>query len=181
MACVTSHVPMPAKTHDRRPHASTTLVSTAKDCQVARGMIENLLDRLGLTRHPSKGERIVDTRVEHLGIVIDSLQENFYIAPRKIKKVRGIARNLIRECNIGRGWFSAERRRSFVGVCVSLSLAMPYARFYTRSLYWDLSKQSTYTERSESKAGIRKLIRVEKLKKIKDNSRSRRHLSHQSI
>ena len=148
---------------------------------MATGRIENLLDNLGLTRHPSKGEWIGATRVEHLGIVIDSLQEKFYIAPRKIKKVRRIARPLIRECNIGRRWVSAERLRSFVGVCVSLSCAMPYARFYTRSLYWDLPKKSTYKARPEPKAGIWKSIRVEKLKRIEHNSRSRCRLSHQSL
>ena len=118
-------------------------VSTAENCQVATSMIENSLDSLGLTRHPSKGEWIGATRVVHLGIVIDSLQEKFYIAPRKIKKVRRIARHLIRECYIGRRCVSAERLRSFVGVFISISLSMPYARFNIRSLYWDLSKQGT--------------------------------------
>jgi hypothetical protein len=32
-----------------------------------------------------------------------------------------------------------KRMRTFIVTCVSLTLAMPYARFYTRSLYWDLS------------------------------------------
>jgi len=29
--------------------------------------------------------------------------------------------------------------RHFCGVCVSMSLALPLARFYTRSLYFDMS------------------------------------------
>ena len=148
---------------------------------MATGKIENLLHSLGLTGHPSTGEWIGATRAEHIGIVTDSLQEKFYIAPKKISKVRRIERQLMRECNVGRPWVSAERLRSFAGVRVSLSLAMPYAGFYTRSLYWDLSRQSKYKERPESKAGIRKSIRVEKLKRIEQNSRSRCRLSHQSI
>ncbi len=40
----------------------------------------------------------------------------------------------------GRRWVSTESVRSFVGTCVSLTLAMPYARFYTRVLYCDMSR-----------------------------------------
>jgi hypothetical protein len=43
------------------------------------------------------------------------------------------------ESSHGRRWVLVKRMRTFIGTCVSLTLAMPYARFYTRSLYWDLS------------------------------------------
>ena len=117
-------------------------VASLVDCFAARTTIAALLEDLGLVRHPTKGEWVGSTRVEHLGVVIKTVLEKFFIAPRKIAKVRHMAKHLISESTRGRRWVSVARLRSFVGLCVSLTLAMPFARFYTRSLYWDMHSNS---------------------------------------
>jgi Reverse transcriptase (RNA-dependent DNA polymerase) len=116
------------------------VVAKRSDCNKARSAIEKLLNRVGLTRHPTKGEWTGSTRVEHLGSVVDTILMKFYIAPRKIEKVRSLAAALLRQAVLGRRWVETARLKTFAGVCVSLSLAMPFARFYTRAIYWDLSR-----------------------------------------
>lgn len=78
--------------------------------------------------------------MEHLGVVVDSQRMRFEVAPRKMRRVKEMSAALIRQSNVGRRYVPAGRLRSFCGVCVSLSLAMPWARFYTRSLYDALSR-----------------------------------------
>jgi hypothetical protein len=79
--------------------------------------------------------------VEHLGCVIDSDRMRFYIAPRNIAKVHDIAWAILRQARQRRRWVSRDRLRSLCGACVSLSLAMPFARFYTRSLFDDMNRR----------------------------------------
>jgi hypothetical protein len=112
-----------------------------RDFRKATQVIDKLLSSLGLTRHPTKGEWVGSTRVKHIGYVIDSDRMRSYIAPQKIAKVHGIARAILRQARQGRRWASRDRVRSFCGVCVSLSLAMPFARFYTRSLFDDMTRR----------------------------------------
>jgi hypothetical protein len=54
-----------------------------RDCRKATQVIDKLLSSLGLTRHPTKGEWVGSTRVEHVGCVIDSDRMRFCTAPRK--------------------------------------------------------------------------------------------------
>jgi hypothetical protein len=77
--------------------------------------------------------------VEHFGCVIYSDRMTFYIAPRNIAEVHGIARARLRMARKGRRWVSKDRLRTFCGVCVSLSMAMPFIRFYTRDLFDDMT------------------------------------------
>jgi Reverse transcriptase (RNA-dependent DNA polymerase) len=91
-------------------------VASMRDCRKATQVIDKLLSSSGLTRHPTKGEWVGSTRVEHLGYVIDSVRMRFYIAPRKIAKVHVIARAILRQARQGRRWVSRDRLRSFCGV-----------------------------------------------------------------
>jgi hypothetical protein len=59
----------------------------------------------------------------------------------KIAKVYGIARAILRQARQGRRWVSRDRLRPFCGVSVSLSLAMPFSRFYTRRLFDDMTRR----------------------------------------
>jgi hypothetical protein len=78
----------------------------------------------------------------------------FLYRTRKIIRVQEMARSLLRQAKEGRRWVSRERLRSFCGLCVSLSLPMPYARFYSRSLYDDMSTRRVDTHVS-SRNGAR--------------------------
>jgi hypothetical protein len=106
-------------------------VSSMRGCRKPTQVIDKLLSSLGLTRQQTKGEWVRSTRVEHLDCVMDSNRMRFYLGPRKIAKVHGIPRAILRHDRQGRWWISRDSLRSFCGVCVSLSLAIPFARFYT--------------------------------------------------
>lgn len=137
--------------------SSHGVVSSSEHCKAGRIVIQSIMDELGLKRHQSKGEWQGSTRVEHLGVIVDSARMHFHVAPRKVEKVRGLAAQLLKAVRFGRRWVSPKVVEHFCGVCVSLSLAMPWARFYTRALYWDLSCR------------------------IRRDGRGRIRLSHQSI
>jgi Reverse transcriptase (RNA-dependent DNA polymerase) len=113
--------------------AKSGRIASVKDCRRATQTIDKLLSSLGLERHPTKGEWNESTRVEHLGCVVDTVSLRFYVAPRKIVKVCDLARAILPQAQKGIRWASSEQLRCFCGPCVSLSLAVPLARFYTRS------------------------------------------------
>ena len=110
-------------------------VASQRACHQAREFVSNVMGRLGLTRHPTKGHWEGSTRVSHLGVTIDTQQMRFYIEERKVTKIRAMAKMILQQARRGRRWVSRARLQSFAGTCVALTLAMPFARFYTRSLY----------------------------------------------
>jgi len=114
-------------------------VATNRDCRRAACRIDELMTSLGLTRHPSKGEWEGRQVIEHLGVIIDSVRMKFFVAPRKVAKVQSLAGKLLKEVRNRRRWVTKKALTHFCGVCVSLTLAMPWARFYTRSMYWDMA------------------------------------------
>jgi hypothetical protein len=163
-------------------------VASMRDCRKATQVIDKLLSSLGLTRHPTKGEWVGSTRVEHLGCVTDSDRMRFYIAPRKIAKVHGITRAILRQARQGRRWVSRDRLRSFCGVCVSLSLAMPFARFHTRSLFDDMTRRPRESRASRnanrcrlSHQSIRDLLMWRKLASTETDGRPIRPLPTNGI
>lgn len=113
--------------------------STLSDCESATGRIDTLLKELGLKRKEGKGTWTGTQRLEHLGVVVDSLRMRFSVTEEKAKRVRSMAKFLLRDVRLSRRKARCALLRTFCGTCVSLSLAMPWARFYTRALYWDLS------------------------------------------
>jgi hypothetical protein len=63
------------------------VIANPGDCESAASKKGRLLEELGLTRHPAKGEWVGSTRVEHLVVVIDTEGEKFFIAPRKLRRL----------------------------------------------------------------------------------------------
>lgn len=54
-------------------------------------------------------------------------------------KVRDLARSILKEVRVGRRWVWKKEVTSFLCVWVSLTLPMPWARFYTRAIYWEIN------------------------------------------
>lgn len=108
------------------------------DCKSARSRVDKLLCRLGLRRHPEKGEWNGSTVVDHLGVRVDTISMRFTVLPHKVEHVRQLAKALLNQVRSGRRWVSVSKVQTLCGTCASLSLALPWARFYTRSLYWDV-------------------------------------------
>lgn len=138
-------------------------VSTAGDCRKGSERIEELMGKLGLARHPTKGVwGEGSTLVEHLGFVWDSARMRFTVMETKQGRVREHARRLLTEMARGRGWVSRDSLRSFAGVATSLHLALPLALFYTRSLHDCISD---YAEANKPAARKGKRVRVSKAAK----------------
>jgi hypothetical protein len=121
-----------APTDGRRP-------AIGRDCRRARIRLDSLFGELGLTRHPDKGRWEGAQVLEHLGVLIDMRQMRVFVTERKVLRMRKMAIELLLCAQRNRRLVSMEKVSHICGVAVSLTLAFPMARFYTRSLYWDMS------------------------------------------
>lgn len=62
--------------------------SLVSDCQKLCARLDALFPTLGLLRHPNKGVwGDGSTRLEHLGIVIDTVQFQFFVTEEKLSKL----------------------------------------------------------------------------------------------
>lgn len=120
------------------------LMSTSKERSVLdRRTAEELISKLGLTRNTDKGFWEPTRNLIHLGIGIDTERKIFYVPPHKMILLKGAARSLIKYAKSHKRWVSAQALAKFVGLAISLRLALQQVRTYTRSLYDALaSKQS---------------------------------------
>jgi hypothetical protein len=75
--------------------------------------------------------------LEHIGVLIDTHQMPVLVTERKVR-MRKMAKELLMCAQMNRRLVSLEKVRHFCDVAVSLTLALPMARLYTRSLYWDM-------------------------------------------
>jgi hypothetical protein len=136
-----------APTHGRRP-------AIGRDCRRARIRLSEIFGKLDLTRHLDKGCWEGSKVVEHLGVLTDTRQVRVFMTDRKVKKMQKLARELLLSAQRNRRLVSLEKLRQFCGVVVSQTLALPLARFYTRSLYWDMSLATLRAEeRGQSQSG----------------------------
>lgn len=78
-------------------------------------------------------------RLGHLGVHIDTVAMKLYIAEGKRTKMMGMSEELMQLAQRNWRWVSLEKLLHFCGMAVSLTLALLIARFYTRSLYLDMS------------------------------------------
>ena len=108
------------------------LVASRPDCENATVAIAKLMLCLRLSRHASKEDWIGSQVVSDLSVVVDTRAMKFYIQPRKITKVQSLAQQLLKEIRAGLRWVSDRALRHFCCVCVSLTMPMPWGRFYTR-------------------------------------------------
>ena len=127
--------------------SSPGVVSTKAHCAAAAARDDKFMKSLGLKTHPSTRVWIGKTVIEDLRVKVDSVEMKFFIAERKVRKIMQLSKDLLRDVRAGRGWVPAKKLTHFYGVCVSLTLAMPWARFYARSLYWDMAAGRSRDER----------------------------------
>lgn len=79
-------------------------VSTSQDCTVKKRKIPRLLERLGLVRHPTKGEWNGAKIVERLGVTVNTEELRFYVTKSKAAKVEEMSKKLLRTAKLGRRW-----------------------------------------------------------------------------
>ena len=75
------------------------------------------------------------------------------VSQDKLERVWRLARRMAALARRNRRLVPMGVVRSFCGVCVSLSLALPLARFYTRSLYWDMAERERALRSSREDQG----------------------------
>lgn len=123
-------------------------IASASDCKTARARLSKLFSDLGITRHPTKGCWKGSTTLEHLGMLLDTSQMRVFVTEEKMARVRTLAKRILAISTRNARLVPFDMLRSFCGVCVSLTLAVPLARFYTRAMFTDLSIE---TKRGEER------------------------------
>ena len=132
--------------------------ATKADCLRASSKLDHVMGVLGLARHPTKGVWGEGAQeLDHLGFRLSTLTGLFTVTEKKQSRMKRMAGKLLRQASQGRGIVSASMLASFCGMAVSLTLAVPLARFYSRSLYNCL----TYAKRERE--GDRARVRLSKM------------------
>jgi hypothetical protein len=97
--------------------------------------LAQLLDRLGLLCHPTKGFWAPARVGHHLGIDIDTSSGYFYAPEQKLTKIAQHARHLIGTATRNARWLPVKDLQSLAGQAKYLFLAIPAARFFLRELH----------------------------------------------
>jgi len=107
-----------------------------------RKFVGDLLMSLGLSRNESKGMWVPAQVVIHLGIGVDSVHNLFFVPEDKLAVLKRAAVSLLAYAKSHRRWVHHGRLESFVGLAMSLTLALRQVKTYTRSLYDALSTRA---------------------------------------
>jgi hypothetical protein len=117
-----------ATTDSRRP-------ATGRDCRRAGRRLDAIFGAPGLTRHPKKGCWEGAQVLERLGVLIDTRQMRVFVTDRKVQRMLRMAQEILLSSERNRRLVAVRKSRHFCSVTVSLTLALPMDRFYTRGLY----------------------------------------------
>lgn len=87
--------------------------------------------------HTKKRElgKLMSLNILVVKVYTDNLR--LFIAQRKVEKVekvKNISWRILREVRVGRRWVTRKSITHFCGLCISLTLYMPWASFYTIEL-----------------------------------------------
>ena len=160
-----------------QPYIDDFLVAASSLTELKRAQrtLDRLLRKTGLRRKPGKGCWEGSQRLDQLGFMIDTKAQVFGITDKRVQKIQNVARKRLQQARQNRRLVETSLLRHFLGVAISCSLAMPLARFYTRSLYDSLQQQ--WKRRGKLKhAALRDLVHWKSLVK----SPSTRPLHHQT-
>lgn len=114
--------------------------SSATDCYMLCSKLDALIPKLGLLRHPAKGIWGHGmTRLEDLGLVIDTVKFRFFVRNAKLAKLHNKSKHILRTACKARRWVRQNQLRIFTGLAISQLVPIPLARFFTRAIYDDLS------------------------------------------
>jgi hypothetical protein len=115
------------------------IVLTSENRRVATKRIDQMLTELGLTRHQDKWSWAEITRIEHLEMLLASVEMRFFIFEENAGRIRRMTVKLLEEAEKSRPGVPRECLRSFVSLSVPLPLAMQCVRFHTSFLNGDLA------------------------------------------
>jgi hypothetical protein len=110
----------------------------------ARALVRRTLELLGLIASEKKSHWELTQEIEHLGLLVDSRRGLFLVPPAKVQRLKSLASILTAHARTHRRWVSARRLASFAGLAQSVHLACSPARFFTRSLHFDLATRRSW-------------------------------------
>ena len=109
--------------------------TSAKDTKEFGDAMVALLERLGLLLHPRKCDFSGSTRLEILGIVLDTRKAMLLLSAAKLSKIELQARRLLRNASQHRRYVCVTDIRRFAGVGNSVSPAVVDAQLRRRELF----------------------------------------------
>jgi hypothetical protein len=109
----------------------------------ARERVQAVLDDLGLSRHPSKGQWEPTQRLDHLGICLSLAGVAMFFVPEsRLEKIRKMAHSLICMAKRNLRLLPTSALVGFTRLVQSVFLAIQVAKIYLRSLH-DMLKTKT--------------------------------------
>ena len=111
------------------------LFRTQKLAQQATVFMDLVLQDLGLTRSVKKSIWVPTQRLPHVGLEIDLKRGYFIVPPEAMRTVQTQAKTLLKTAAKSSGRVPVRMLAKLTGKVASLDLAVPLARFRTRSLH----------------------------------------------
>ena len=117
---------------------------TRAECDQAGRILDEVLLKYGLKSHPDKGQHESRQQIEHLGLLLDSKRGLYLVPPEKRDRIRKMARQLLGAASHRRRRVNARWMAQFAGLCISVHLAVPMARFHCRAFFDALKAAGVY-------------------------------------
>lgn len=117
------------------------------DASLTAQYTQALMKELGLSWHPEKSAWTPAQQMQHLGLTVDSSAGKFYVPADRLTAIRGAAQVLLATANRNRRWVPARELASFTGKAAAVILAMPSARFFSRSLHDAIATRNNWGAR----------------------------------
>jgi hypothetical protein len=110
-------------------------------------LLTTILSCFGLTINVKKSRLTPATQFTHLGLGVD-LRTRQFVAPReKVIKLRSAAMQLAQFCAKHKRYCNKKSLASFVGLAISLSPAIPAARFKLLALYDSINSNPSWNSK----------------------------------
>lgn len=113
--------------------------TTDEDASRAREVVYNLFNRLGLVHKVGKGLLEGSRQIDHLGMHIDNGAMHVFVADLKVLFIRQLSKKILLLVQLNRRLINPHLLEHFCGACIALSIALPLACFFTRSLYFEMA------------------------------------------
>ena len=123
------------------------LCSSREEALAARRRAAEVMERLGILRHPEKGFWEPTQRLEHLGLEVDTESGLFRVPPEKLHRLMDQAKAIGALARREARLVPARLLAGFIGYAQSVHLACPAARFYLRSLHDALATRAHWDAR----------------------------------
>lgn len=115
------------------------IVPTMEHCKKTCPVVDSLLRQLGLSGNSRKGEWASATSLTHLIVEIGRMKLRFWEALPKNQSVRRFFEGLLPKARMGHRRVGVKDMGNICGMCVSLSLAIPWVQFYTGLIHWHMA------------------------------------------